>query len=166
MAVTWANPLKQHDVAEFLLFMGQCQWFVREVVAMPWQARYCDAEDRVQTADAEESLPLLLMPPPGCAVANDVDTSVTVQELVDQWQEQDCRHAMLMAPAAIVLQAARFCYDTEFDRATKRRYRVVPSRYLDVPTFCDGLRVRPILYQLNSVCRERSLRWPLSGTSL
>ena len=27
----------------------------------------------------------------------------------------------------------------------------MPSRYLDVPVFRDGLRVRPVLYQLDSV---------------
>ena len=54
-----------------------------------------------------------------------MDLSVTVQQLAEQWQEQDCRHAMLTAAKALVLQVARFCYDSEFDRATKRRYGVV-----------------------------------------
>ena len=102
------------NVAEFLLFMGQCQCLC--VKLLPCRGKLGTVMLRIayKLLMQRNRFHFLLMPPPGCAVANDVDTSVTVQELVDQWQEQDCRHAMLMAPAAIVLQAARFCYDTEF----------------------------------------------------
>ena len=61
----WAQPMKQHDVAEFLQFVGRNQWFVRDSVAMQWQARYEDADGHVQIADGGDSLPLLLLPPSG-----------------------------------------------------------------------------------------------------
>ncbi|CAE7389420.1 unnamed protein product [Symbiodinium sp. CCMP2592] len=150
MLQNWGEPLRQHDAAEFLQFVRDQRWFVPEDVTLTWQARYLDENGQAQTADGGDSLPLLVQPPTGWP-ENDDGLTISVQRLVEQWQNQDCKHAMLTPAKAFILQVGRFHRDSESGITTKRRHRVVPSRFLDVPVFREGLGVRPVLYQLVAV---------------
>ena len=145
----WAQPHRQHDVAEFLRFVTGSSDFEVSRVALPWQARAVEEDDRVQITDMGLSVPLELPPP--CEVGADNVTRFTVQSLVQHWHNQRPRHASLVIPPAIILQVGRFHYDTTRGRATKRRYRVIPDPYIQFPVLDSGVRCRDVTLRLNSM---------------
>ena len=77
---------------------------------------------------------------------------MTARSLISRWHQQAELHAALAPATILILQVCRFHFEADNQVATKRRYRVVPDPYLDVPCFTGvGPQCRDMLYRLNSV---------------
>ena len=136
-------------MTEFLRFVSDGSGFEASHVALPWQARATEDDDRVQIVDMGLSVPLELPPP--CNVEYDHTLQFSVQSLVHNWHDQQPRHAALAIPPAIILQVGRFHYDTTRGRAIKRRYETVPDTYIRFPVFGHGVQCQEVRLRLNSM---------------
>lgn len=146
----WARPSRQHDTAEYLLFLAGSPLLQQSSLEVVWQSRHRQPQDDGRSvADSGQSVPLLL-PSPGEG-DRDSHLCTTVQSLIQQWQQQPEVHAMLTPAKILVLQACRFQYDAE-GHVTKLRYDINPCRVINVPCFVDNtVECRHVKYQLNSV---------------
>ena len=139
----WQAPNAQHDIAEFLLFVVQkCPEFL-DTIGAHWEARKI-RDSAAHVSDRGCSAPLGLLPPPPS------EECVTVQQLVDLWHGQDHAHALLASFDNLVLQAGRFNFDSHTGASQKLKYRIEPSRIIEVPVFVSDLQTRTAVYKLNS----------------
>ena len=128
----WSRPHNQHDAAEFLQFLCQGSLLVRSSLEIAWQARALQGIEWC-TQDSGQSAPPLL-PSPG-NVGEDFECVVTAQSLLSKWHQQAELHAAVAPATILILQVCRFHFEADNQVVTKRRYRVVPSPYPDVPCF-------------------------------
>ncbi|CAE7695511.1 Crnkl1 [Symbiodinium sp. CCMP2592] len=103
----WAQPTRQHDVAEFLAFLTKCPFFNFDKVALSWQARSAAAAGNHLIQDLGYSIPLTLVPP--CDVGLD--------------------------SGAIILQVSRFHYDSQSGRPLKRAAWGIDGNGTSDPSF-------------------------------
>ena len=128
----WMLPSRQHDGAEFILFLLNKLPFTADHTVAIWQARKQDGET-YRVTDWGKSAPLLLHPP-DWACAND-GLSLSVQALLRFWKEQDALHAFSMPPGVLIVQVGRFGFDEAHARVEKYRFELVPALFVRVPTF-------------------------------
>ena len=147
----WENPSRQHDVAEYVLFLCRCDFLAHANLQFVWQARGLDGS-MLRHLDGGQSVPLLL-PPPG-EVSRELHCETSIQRLLDMWQQQEEMHA-----AVVPSPACRFDYETGRSFAVKRRYYVTVDEYVAVPCFTDGLQTRGVIYKLSSVIVHLKVPW-------
>ena len=144
----WRQPDRQHDMAEYLVFLTTCPLVNFQRVTLHWQARTAERDGRVRISDIGHSVPLVLLPP--CTKA----WIVFLLSPCRIWCFSGIRSMIINAawavPSAIILQVGRFHYDKQRGLAIKRRYRVVPSPVLEFPVFEQGMQCRNEVLQLNS----------------
>ena len=80
------------------------------------------------------SLPLSVSPSSEVLSGGSV---TTVQRIVDDWCQQELRHAAVVIPRVLVLQLGRFERDAVGAVTRKWVYDVIPDRVLMFPVF-DG----------------------------
>ena len=59
----WRQPDRQHDMAEYLVFLTTCPLVNFQRVTLHWQARTAERDGRVRISDIGHSVPLVLLPP-------------------------------------------------------------------------------------------------------
>ena len=101
----WELPERQHDGAEFILFLLRKLPFTADHATATWQARQRDG-DTYRVTDWGRSAPLLLHPPSTAQTADCQRWSV--QKLLQCWKEQDALHAFSMPPGVLLVQIGRF----------------------------------------------------------
>ena len=144
---TWELPERQHDGAEFILYLLRQLPFTAGKVMTTWQARQ-QQDDHYVTIDQGCSAPLLLQPPAWACQSD--DHSLSVQELINGWRDQDALHALVMPPKILTLQIGRFGFDHECARTLKHRFKLVPDLHIDVPVFGPQMNVHHDRYRLCS----------------
>ncbi|CAE7360998.1 Pol [Symbiodinium sp. KB8] len=144
---TWELPERQHDGAEFILYLLRQLPYTAGKVMTAWQARQ-QQDDHYVTTDQGCSAPLLLQPPAWACQSD--DHSLSVQELIDGWRDQDALHALVMPPKILTLQIGRFGFDHDGARTMKHRFKLVPDLYVGVPVFDPHMNVHHDRYRLCS----------------
>ena len=110
-----------------------------------WESRVESSEpssDAVQVADHGHVWPLLL------GVANSSAPAASLQKLFIDWRNQAQRHALVSAPAALIVQIGRFK-----DNGDKLRFRMPSSRTVYVPLFrhSSGLQTTSLAYEVCAI---------------
>ena len=144
---TWELPDRQHDGAEFILYLLRQLPFTAGKVMTTWQARQ-QQDDHYVTTDQGSSAPLLLQPPAWACQSD--DHSLSVQELINGWRDQDALHALVMPPTILTLQIGRFGFDHEGARTLQHRFKLVPDLNIDVPVFDPHMNAHHDRYRLRS----------------
>ena len=141
----WELPSRQHDGAEFILFLLNRLPFTADHATATWQARRTEGE-AYRVTDWGRSAPLLLHPP---ARASESDCQTwSVQELLQSWKEQDALHAFSMPPGVLIVQIGRFGRTDAHARVRKHRFELVPDFRVLVPTFTHDMHVCESQYRL------------------
>jgi len=132
MHTGWRSPAQQHDIVEYLVFLGpQLQ---PDVVLSRWESRQaCDNAFRV--IDSGIVWPLWIPAPLHSLPANP-NGAVEVQQLVDAWQHQSGLQGLTTRPSTLLIQANRF--GTENSEHSKSSVQIVPNMRIFVPVFVAG----------------------------
>ncbi|CAE7244932.1 unnamed protein product, partial [Symbiodinium sp. CCMP2456] len=83
----WRAPARQHDAAEFLQHLMSKLTLAATTLAVTWEARQPDDSHWLRT-DGGQSVPWLLQPP-YVAEGTLPRPRVTVQQMIDEWHQQD-----------------------------------------------------------------------------
>ena len=144
----WRNPGIQHDVADFLMFLGRCCPELRVKLGARWAAR---TQGVLRDVDEGWSLPLSICPTGAILWGAEC---VSVQDLIDGWTSQAEAHALTVASDVIVIQAGRFS-STPDRPVCKLRHFIIPNRDIVVPIFRQGLDTSGERYALSSILIHR-----------
>ncbi|CAE7501552.1 unnamed protein product, partial [Symbiodinium necroappetens] len=147
LVCTWELPERQHDGAEFILYLLRRLPFTAGKAMATWQARQQQAENWV-VLDQGCSAPLLLQPPAWACQSD--DHSLSVQELLHAWRDQEALHALVMQSQILILQVGRFGFDPVCERMLKHRFKLVPDLRIEVPVFGPNMCVQTARYRLCS----------------
>ena len=138
-------------MAEFLAHMVQSCPEMSSLLGVVWEAR-SSANGLIETRDRGCSLPLSVSPSSEVLHGRSV---TTVQRVVDDWCQQEARHAAVVIPKVLVLQVGRFERDGAGAVTRKWVYDIIPERVLRFPMFDGDWRVTSVPMQLSSVIIHR-----------
>ena len=140
----WTEPNRQHDAADYLHFLRPHLSPAASEGA--WESRLegpeLDGPAAVQVADHGHVWPLHL------SVVNASAHSASLQKLFIDWRNQAQRHALVSAPAALVVQVGRFK-----DNGEKLRFRLPSSRTVYIPVFRNrsDLQTTSLAYEVSAI---------------
>ena len=134
---SWPQPHRQHDIIEYLQFLrprlstavADCQWESRQ-----------ELDGYIRRVDVGSTWPLWLPAPlDSLASPAESDTTISVQHLVDAWQQHAGAgsQALVQSPPLLLIQVNRFCQGSS--RPTKSQTPVNPDLHLMLPVFQGAL---------------------------
>ena len=130
----WRDPHSQHDVGEFLRYLlGKCPR-IQHHFQFHWEARRAHGSglETVQILDAADSVILVLD-----SNIRDADNSlletVTIQQLIHEWECQESTHGFSPVPEKLATLAGRF--QMVDGRLVKRHVHIIPNQKIYIPTY-------------------------------
>ena len=134
---SWPQPHRQHDIIEYMQFLRPR--LSSEVADCQWESRQ-ELDGYIRRVDVGSTWPLWL-PAPLDSLAHpaESDTTVSVQHLVDAWQQHAGAgsQALVQSPPILLIQVNRFCLGSS--RPTKSQTPVFPDPHLMLPVFQGAL---------------------------
>ena len=134
----WAAPRRQHDIAEFLLFLRQ--HLSADMLAGSWGAAGSAPHRSLEVVDSGHTWPLLLAGRPPSAHDDPTPcVACSLQDLFTHWHEQAEPRALLEPPQFCAVQVGRFDIAADGE-CIKTAFQLQLEAVVHVPVFRANLQ--------------------------